>query len=253
MMKKANTDARIIANIHNASDNIRVDITVKLRPGAMEILNTLGDFVYTDGVQEYFQLRNHMYSNINLMGQCGEILSYTSYEAVMYDWFPVRKAYYKQRTDRMRIIKTLTIRRLENIIRYIEECNSFNFSRQKKAAMEAVLRDKRYDKIDTGKLAAPKYAPTDTLEQDILSGDGANYDYLLKISDLKKSEESLIAYRGDLVAATDDLADYTAIAESGRFPGAVIWEKELIALEANIREGRQSAWKYGEGTKYKFE
>ncbi len=253
MKKKAASDARIIASLHNSSDDLHVNITIKLRPDAMSLLAGMNDSVYTDGVEEYFQLRSRMFSNINLMGVRGEVLSYTDYESAMYTWFTVRKEYYEKRIIRARIIMVLTIRKLENIIRYIEECNSYGLSKQKKAAMEAILAQHTYDKIDVGMLNAPKYTLTVDLERLILGGPGANYDYLLKLSDLKKSAEALVDRRAALEVAREELIAHDNTVGRGRFPGAAIWESELDALEANIKEGHRTFWKYDEVAKYKFE
>lgn len=251
--KMAADNGRIIASVTNESDDLTVNIKIELRPDALTLLDDLGDSCYTDGVEEYFQLRQHMDSHINLTGVNNEILSFKDYESVMYEWFPVRKEYYGKRIDRTKILMMLTICKFKNIVRYIEESNSFPFAKQKKIVMESTLADAKYDKIDIGLLTSPKFTPTEDLQRLIMCGDGANFDYLLKLSDLKKSSEALELRRADLAAAITDLESFCALAGQGRFPGAAIWERELDQLAANISEGQRTFWRYGETDKYTFD
>ncbi len=242
----------IVVSISNESDDVSVNIKVKLCPGALDKLDLMGDSVYTDGVEEYFLLRDRMYSNINLMAIDGSVLSLPTYESVMYEWFPVRKAFYAQRIDRQRTLLALRIRRQENIIRYIEESSELMFSRATEAYMVATLTERRYDKLDVGLLNEPKFTPTAQLEATILTGANASFTYLLKLSDLKKSSEALTKARDALTDMRAELTAFEYHSGQGRFPGAALWEAELDALWANIQEGQRTFWKYGEADKFKY-
>lgn len=254
LRKKMNRpEEKIIANINDLSDDLKVNIEIKLKPGAIQLLDAGGDMIWADGVEEYFQLRDRMDSHINLMGINSEVIMFSDYESVMYHWFPVRKEYYGKRIARQRAILVLTVRRLENVVRYIEESTRLNLSKRKKVEMERVLTEENFDKMHLGKLTNPKFTPVEQLEEVILRGAKANYDYLLGLSDLKKSEESLANFHQELSKVRAEIVDLDEVANRGRFPGSVLWEAELDALETQIREGQKTFWKYGDANKFKFD
>lgn len=254
LRKKMNRpDEKIIAGINDLSDDLKVNIEIKLKPGAISLLDAGGDMVWADGVEEYFQLRDRMDSHINLMGVNSEVIMFSSYESVMHHWFPVRKEYYGKRIMRHRKLLVLTVRMLENVIRYIEESTRLNLSKRKKAEMERVLTEENFDKLHVGKLNNPKFTPIEQIEEVVLRDTKANYDYLLGLSDLKKSEESLAEFRQKLSNVKAEILDLDEVSNRGRFPGSVVWESELDALEIQIREGQKTFWKYGDVSKYKFE
>lgn len=246
-------DNKIIAAINDESDDIKVNIEVKLKPGAIALLNSFGDSYFTDGIEEYFQLRNHMDSHINLMGKDGEVIMFESYEAVVHKWFPVRKEFYSMRIDRERTLLQLRIKYLENIIKYIEICNRMNLSKRKIAEMIALLDAEKFDKIHLGKLNRPRFIPTSKLEDIILRGPKSNYDYLLNLSAKRTSEESLENFIKELAEVKNQLDNLNEISSRGRFPGAAIWETELEQLETMIREGQKTFWQFEDAGKFKFD
>lgn len=251
--KFASINNKIIAEPpHDLSDDISVKIEIKLKPGALDILETYNDAYFTDGIEEYFQLRDRMDSHINLMGVSGEIIEAKTYDRIMYMWFPIRKVFYKERIDRKRALLTYRIRYLTNIIRYVEICNNLGLSKRKLSEMISILEEEKFDKINNGKLVQPKFTPTKDLESVIFSGLKSNYDYILDLSDKKKSQESLAAYRRDIIAVEIELQNLDEIAGRGRFSGAEIFEQELDKLEAKIRAGLATFWKFGDANKYKL-
>lgn len=253
MLKKkaANEANEIILDVHpNKSDDISVDIEVTLKPGALTYLAECGDSFFTDGIEEFFQLRDRMDSHINLMGMSGEVIMFESYEAVIHHWFPVRKEFYAKRIERKRVLIELEIRMYENIIRYVENSVNMKLSKRKYAEMNQILADLKYDKIYRARINSPGFTPTEDLMRIVLESESANYDYLLDLSDRNKSEEALDKYINDLGKTRAELDKLNEIATKGRFPGAVIWESELDALEAVIREGLRTFWKFEDASKY---
>ena len=116
-----------------------------------------------------------------------------------------------------------------------------------------ILKNANYDTLYVEKIMNPKYTPVNTLEDIILRGPKSNYDYLLGLSDLKKSEESLATLRGKLQEVTDTLCELTDRANKGRFPGATIWDDELTELRKQIYQGQKTFWKYEDADRFKFE
>jgi DNA topoisomerase-2 len=246
-------DNNVIASIHDSSDDTRVNIEVKLKPGALGIIADCGDSYFTDNIEEYFRLRDRMDSHINLMGVQNEVIMFKNYEDVMHHWFPVRKEYYGKRIERQRVLIQLYIKYLENMIRFVENCVSMNLPKRKYIEMQQILTDAKYDKIHLAKIRSPKFTPTEELERVVLEGPKSNYDYLLDLSDRKKSEESLDGYHRELKDKTKELDDLNSMASQGRFPGAMIWEEELDKLTEVIRQGMATKWFFEEIGKYTFD
>ena len=251
--KKASADDRIIGDVHDKSDDIHINIEITLKSGAWDLLDEMGDSVWTDGVEEYFFLRDRMDSHINLMGVDNSVLMFEDYESVMYEWFPIRKEYYNKRIIREQLLMKLRITMLENTIRYITESTELDLAKKPKSTMVTILKKANYDTLYVEKITNPKYTPVDTLEDIILRGPKSNYDYLLGLSDLKKSEESLATLRGKLQEVTDALRELTDRANKGRFPGATIWDEELTELRKQIDQGQKTFWKYEDADRFKFE
>lgn len=237
----------------DGSDDRRIEITIKLKPGAVEKLDSMGDAAFTDGVEEYFVLRDRMDSRLNMIGSGKEVLEFRVYEAVLHYWFPFRKQMYGKRIDRQRQLLLLWIRYYKNIIRYVENCLTLSLPKKKIAEMIAALAGANYDKFAHGKLNNPKFTPTEKLEEVILRGPKASYDYLLNLSDKRKSEEALEEYKQDLAKAEADLEELNRKAAEGRFPGAAIWEEELEQLEKVLKRGQATDWLYDEFGKYKYD
>jgi DNA topoisomerase-2 len=195
LKKKVNRDDnKIIESVHDDSDDIGVKIDIKLKPGALALLRELGDSYFADGIEEYFQLRDRMDSHINLYGMDSEVIMFDSYESVMYHWFPVRREYYGKRIVRLRTLYELEIKMYENIIKYVDNSIKMNMPKRKEAEMIELLASEGYDKIFRARINNPGFMPTEDLEHAVLYGPDANFNYLLDLSDRKKSEESLQDY-----------------------------------------------------------
>lgn len=256
MLRKKQQDDLVISSepddILDASDDIKVNITIRLKSGAIEILNNLGDSIFTDGIEEYFLLRDRMDSNINLMGMSGEVLSFSNYEDVMYVWFLVRKNFYRQRLDRQLLMLELEIKYYENIIKFIEIYESLNLVKQSISNMENKLLEKKFDKFHKKKYSNPKFTPNAELISKIMLSDKANYDYLLDLKEREKSSESLIVFKNNLQNAIDHLSDLQSKYKQGRFPGACDWLYELDQLADVIKLGQQTFWKFEDAEKFQL-
>jgi DNA gyrase/topoisomerase IV subunit A len=253
MTKKMTTDERIIESIHpGKSDDLKVAIEVVLKPGAIDILEHAGDSVFTDGIEEYFNLKELMDDHLNFYGVHSEVLMLERYEDVMSIWFAERKRFYALRIERKRKILELKIIAKNNIIRYVQNVQSYDFPGKVESVMVQKLSDEKYDKIASGKLANPKFIKNDQLEEKILRGDKSSYDYLLGLSDLKKSKEAMAKYLSELDELNNELIELDIMAGKGLFPGAILFESELDALEKVIETGQKTFWKYESHNKFKF-
>lgn len=253
LREKAEKDTRIILNgpsgISSRSDDISVMIEVKLTAGGIDILDSLGDESFTDGVEEYFRLCCPMDTHLNLTER-GRVLPLKSYEEAMRIWFGYRRDHYELRIGRITIMYEMNILRLEYIIKFIKA--KFKFGMKKCSEMEAILEEQGYPRLWAERISSPKFIKNDRLKKEITGNKKASYAYLLDLSDLRKSEENLAKLEADLEKNKLEFAQHLQISSLGRFPGSQIWLDELAAIEAKLREGMATFWKYGDVNKHTF-
>ena len=252
--EKMGKDPRIIESIYaGGCSDTAVNIEITLKPGALTLLDTMGDSVYTDGIEEYFLLREHMDSHINLMGVHDEVMEFNNYQQVMYPWFQMRKAYYGKRIERELMLLELQIVRLENIIRYIRLADGLKMPGQTDSQMQATLTDNKFDRVYNAKINNPGFTPTSELRNKVLTGPKATYDYLLDLTDRRKSIEGLKQFERELEAARKSIDDINEKSCMGRFPGAVIFEAEINAIEEVISEGMRTTWKFTNADRFQYQ
>lgn len=124
-------------------------------------------------------------------------------------------------------------------------------SGRKRSEQIRILEERGFIRIRVSRLQNPEFTPTDQLEEEIL-GKGADYGYLLNMSDSKKSAECIEKYAKKLNSAQRALREYESLSQSGGFPGAKIWLRELDKLEHEIREGRPTDWLYEDKGKFLY-
>ena len=192
-----------------------------------------------------------MKSHINLMLADHSVREFTQYEQVVLYWYPFRRNLYVARVVRQNIIFEIKILYYQNIIRYIEQCREMKIPNRPIAEMEQILVDNNYLRINEQILASPGFISNDELRDNILIH-GANFRYLLDLSDRKKSVESLAKFANKLRDLEEEYAIFSADSSSGAFPGAKIWLRELDQLAEVIHYGRKTNWQYEAFGKYQF-
>lgn len=251
LQKKMYKSDSLIESIHDASGDHTVYIEIKLKPHATSVLSSLGDTVFSDGFEEYFMLKERMVDHINLYGKNREVLEFGSYVDVLKYWFPIRKEYYAKRVARQLLLFSFEIALLENTIRYIKDPVSKTLTRMKLADMHTVLTGAGYTRINRARANNPEFIPVHELEQAVYETD-ATYDYLLDLTDRKKSAESLEEFEKRLHAVRVKRDEYSALASAGSFSGSQIWLQELEELKNVVAEGFATNWMFGDKTKYKL-
>ncbi len=229
-----------------------VHIVITLRPGAMDRLENHGDLCYADGVEEYFQLRDHMDSHINLMTETNAVVEYCEYKTAMYQWFIVRKQYYEMRVERMRVMMELRLVKMENQIRYAEMSDELKMAGRSDARMVTLLTEHKFDRMARGLLKNPEFTPTADIRPEVLLGQNASFDYLIDMTDRSKSSESIAKAKVKLEKSRCELSEFNMMAARGRFPGSEIFESELNQLETVITNGMKTEWQFEKYGKYKF-
>lgn len=246
----ASETVKIIKSIKNNSNTKRIKIIIKLYPGALSHMK--GNPPYTDEIEEYFSLRTPMTRHINLMGVENNVIELKHYEEVFKIWFPVRKQYYKLRIDYDLLVLELKIRRLKNIIRYVDVFESLKIPHKTLDAASHILRKEKFDTFDSALLDSPKHTPFEELAYAVLQGHNSNYNYLLATTDAGKLTTAIAKRTEKLIALEEELERYRARAAEGAFYGANIWLDEVNELERVIDLGQSTDWKYQKQVKRVF-
>ena len=248
--KPAETSIKIIKSIKNNSNAKRVNIIIKLYPGAMKHMK--GNHPYTDEIEEYFGLRTPLNHNINLIGVENNVIEFKRYEDIIYTWFPVRKEYYKLRIDYELLVLELKIRRIKNIIRYVDVFEKLKIPKKDEDSANDILNRYKFDTFDSALLDSPKRTPYEELEQRVLHGKNSTYNYLLATTDAGKLTSAIAARADKLSKLEEELKLRRMHAQEGRFYGARVWLDELDELEKVIKLGEKTEWQYKKQAKRQF-
>lgn len=231
-----------------------VDIKLYLKPGAYEAITSAesgyGNEVF-DCFEEYFELKEPIYDRINLINENGEVVEYKSYEDVLNDWFKFRKDLYAIRVEREIILTDLELKMLKNVQRFNLEHAKYKIT-NKTNEEEAIqiLQNNKYAIFNISVLDSPRYTSVKELIDLITKAEnGANYDYLLKLSYRDLTENSY-AKREKRIAELEERMKFL-VDDEGHFVGAKIWKLELDELEKVIKTGIETEWMFNDGD-YKF-
>jgi DNA topoisomerase II len=245
---KAEADERIIDKVTDKSNDNVVRIEVDLKPGAMGVLDNLGT-VFSNGIEEYFQLREKMSTDLNYLGVNKEVIEFRSYDDIVRYWFPFRQEQYKLRIERTLIILNLELEVLKSKYKYVT--SGIVISKISAKMQDNMLQEAGFTMYNTSALSANKNIHTRDL-YNAITVHNASYEYLLVISDSKKSTEAIEKLAAEIVEKENEIKKYIELSSRGRFPGAEIWLQELDMLEAEIKIGRPTKWLYEDTKKYKF-
>lgn len=251
---RLNEYPQIFDSYIDRSDDLNVDIYIKLKPEGLNALHAAVDG--GDAIIEMLKLRKSMISLINLMAPDGRVLTLDAYEDVFPIWFPVRREQYARRIEHQRRLLEIRIDVAEQKLRYASHATLFSERRARDMTvpeMETLLASHNYKRINKTNLGAIKFVPTADLHEHVFGCKKVNYNYLIDdITDRMRSSDGIAKLGADLDKLKDKLAALNEMAAQGRFPGASIWLSELDRLKDAIEEGRRTNWLYGESGKFKF-
>ena len=243
----------IIHSIVDRSGINGINIEIKLKENAHLLLEEMNDSIWTDGFEEYFELKSKFINNLNMIGINGEVIEFNNYMDIIKYWFPIRKHYYELRIKRDLILLNLKILKITEVIRYIDELPKLNISKMDESDAIKCLQDNNYTNIDNKLLSNPKYTHCDDLKKMILNGKNSSYSYLLdNLSDRDKLSNSINKRQIKLDELNDKLHNLKLISNEGEFRGAKIWLNELDELESVIKLGLSTNWSYKKNITYKF-
>lgn len=224
------------------TDN-KINITFYLKEDAMNTIKSKHKSVFLDPIEEFFGLKNVLSSNLNAVNWDDSIIEFSKYEQMVDNWFNIRKNLYKKRIDRNMIILKLTIKYLQNIIRFQDNEAEYGFTTKTKLTdMKTKLEIEKYDKIDEDTLKSPKYTLVSELEDKILRGSSATYTYLLSLNNIDKSEANSLKRKTLLEDKEKQLKKLEKSYKEDIFPGASLWLTELDNLENILSYGFKTNW-----------
>lgn len=243
-ISRCERDDPYIASIDDRGNNGDIVRTVIImKPGAIEELSKLDDSNFT-GIEKYFNLRKSQKHNLNLMTEHNTVREFNSYERIISEWFPHRRALYAHRMRRRKQTLQLRLELEEQTLRYITTAR--DLTGESIEVMTSYATAEGYPRLKPSLLVGINIMTDDELERQFYDGD---FNYLFKINGLKRSSGAI----ADRRAVIADIKAKLVEVVKEPFPGAIEWLAELEKLRGIIIEGRSTEWKYKDATKYTFE
>lgn len=240
------------AQTDSDDDDTPEDTPAEPDPEAKEIEEiVLGSDISIDPIEHHLGIAMYRRKYLNHLGPGGEVRDdFNKYTDVLVEWFKIRKELYKTRVNYDIIMAELELRRLTNICRYLDD-STIEIRGKRLEVACAVLHDKAYERMDTALINTghlrgekKKFVAAEDLKRLVMTGPGADYMYLLKLTDYQKTDEAKREYFTALDAARAKLDKLTATLAADSFPGASVWLEELDELEESYDMGVKTAWKY---------
>ena len=220
-----------------------INITFYLKNSSMEEIKKKYGSEFLDPIENFLGLKNSLNTNLNAINWNDTVIEFKKYEEIVNNWFSIRKQLYKKRIDREIIILKLTIRYLENIIRFMDNESKYKFtSKTELDEMKKKLESEKYDKINETVLKSPKYCPVSSLEEIILNNSASTHTYLLSLSNIDKSASNSQKRKDQLQAKKIKLNELEKLYANDQFPGSSLWAAELDHLEKILKNGFDTNW-----------
>lgn len=239
-----------IVRIHDNSTftkgGIRINITFK--PDVIDTIieeysvklskksDVISEHPADDPIVRYLNLKQSLKSNINFVGPTG-VYEYKTYKGVFRDWFNVRKSGYKKRVKRLSIIISLKIIRLQNMLRFCKEREDYDINGKSAKFQIGIITEHEYQPIDSTLLDTPAHTKIRKLENLILKGPNAKYNYLLKMNSIDFSEESQAKYESEIKKYKKQMRIFEEDPT-----GSAMWLTELGKLDKVMKTARTKGW-----------
>jgi DNA topoisomerase-2 len=230
--------------INECSDD-KIYIKVILKTGELSKLKN--NYTEQEGL-DYIEYNLNLYVKlshcINVYTPKKSVKEYNNYTDIIYDWFPYRKQCYLQRIERLLILLKYKILMLENIIRFIENHETYNLSKLSDDKADIILIKNKYIKLNKSVIESPGLIKNDNLEK-LITEDG-NYDYLLNLSYRRMNDTNYNNYKKRLEEEKEQFKYYNQ-------PNIykTIWINEIELLHKNMKEGLKSSFYNEENKKFR--
>jgi DNA topoisomerase-2 len=219
-----------IDHIEDYSSTNEVEINIFLKPNVMDIINSkYGDNII-DPIEDCFNLRTSLKSNLNYYSCDKGVLEYTNYINAIIYWAPIRKELYKLRLVRKEILLKIIIEKEDSIIRYIKMSNQLNISSLDDDNAIIVLEKHKFPRINSSLLSSPGYTKNEELEYLILQSENASYDYILDLRERDLTTTSLQKRQANLEKHKKEYNIIINYLQEQPFPGMSLWLQEIDKL-----------------------
>lgn len=163
--------------IIDSSTKMRINITFKLLPGAIDEINATYGSEHFSPLQEYLYLKKHYHLGLNLVDDSGIVKTFYSYESAMCPWFLERWKMYPIRFERMKIILELQIQLAKNKLRYIAEHKTLDLPEKEDDEQDSILAAAGFVRFNAARIKAPGVPNSQIMT--VVFGPEASYNYLL--------------------------------------------------------------------------
>ena len=231
--------------LDNTGNDIN-EIIVKFKPDVINNINQNYGSNYKTPIEDYLDLYQICYKNINMININNSIKEFENYEDVMKEWFIIRKELYKKRIERQTILLELEILFNSEVLRFIEMDSNeeINIDNKTKEQRDEILESFGFIKFNKTLLNNPKYTKVEEIKKMILEIN-ADYDYIDDInkrmtrkSEIIKLEEKINKLKQELEKLRN--SDWKSI-----------WLNELDILINIVRENRDIKWIKTKNLKFK--
>ena len=229
-----NPKMEYIEEINDYSSINSVNLTIKLKPGAIDLISAKFGDDEIDPIQDAFMLRASMQSHLNYYSTDGYVIEYgENYLAALLHWASLRRELYIKRVTREVIITELRILEEQEIIRYVEMSAALNLAEvETDSEAEKVLAENDFKAINSTILHNPQYTPNESLRELINTNGSFNYILNLRSRDLvksavKKRQDNILVLEKKLIIAKKYLDEKPIACTS-------LWRNEIKAFCAAI-------------------
>lgn len=241
--------ARLIDEVDDYSSDTKVDVRIRLVPGAWDAICGEGakyGGADVDAVEDFLLLRASLKPFLNYYGTDGRVVEFgDDYHSVFFHWAPLRRGLYRERLEREAAVLALKARLEREVIRYIGVAHVLDLAKKAdEKVASAALESRGFAEFDSGLLAAPRFTPTRELERLITRGAGVSHDYILSLRerDLVQSAKNK---REEKIRAMDvRLAEVAGLLAEQPFAGASLWAAEIGDVVAAVDRGEKTRWRF---------
>ena len=236
-----------IVKIKDDTNNGENDIKVWLEPGAYEkILEEYGSPL-VDPIEHFLNLRNVLITNINMIDATNYVKEFPDYNAVLNYWFPIRRDLYIARLERMRLLLEYRLRYYREIYRFnlMDSTKQINIDKDfEDEVRDSLLKDAGFTKFNKKVILSPGFLRAEQLHDAIFVRD-ASYDYISDITKGEQSKKGMALIEKKIKEMEQELEELL------RSTWQSLWLRELAELEAILRLGLETGWRY-DHKKFKF-
>jgi DNA gyrase/topoisomerase IV subunit B len=238
--------AALIDAVDDYSSGARVDVRIRLPPGAWEAIQAGFGSAAVDSVEDFLLLRSSLRPRLNFYGADGRVVECgDDYHAAFFCWAPLRRDLYRARLEREKKVLELRSALERELIRFTLVSRTLALSEMAdEAAACAELERRGFARYDAAVISAPRFTPTAEIGALAREGPGAGYDYLLAL----RGKDLVAAARAKrerrLAEMEERLGAVERLLAERPFAGASVWADEIEAVAEAIAAGEKSGWKF---------